>query len=114
MTGRDGGLRWALTGSLVGTSSVTLIELAEGIHVRYELAADPADPGAPTRPRSLTDSPHARREASALRERHHVAWKRAVFALAARYETSPRDTAAPADAGAARQGSGRPIDGPGR
>ncbi|HAN71444.1 MAG TPA: hypothetical protein DCQ36_07615 [Actinobacteria bacterium] len=94
VTGRDAGLRWALTGTLVGSSSVTLSEQAEGVLLRYELAADPAEPGSATRPRSLTDSPHARREASALRERHHVAWKRSVFALAARYETSPRKSGA--------------------
>lgn len=94
VTGREAGLRWALVGALVGTSSVTLVEQAEGILVRYELAADPADPGSPSQPRSLTDSPHARREVSALRERHHVAWKRSVFALAARYETSSRDAGA--------------------
>lgn len=95
VTGRDSGLRWALIGTLVGTSSVTLVEHADGILIRYELAADPAEPGSPTQPRSLTDSPHARRELSTLRERHHVAWKRSVFALAARYDSSARMTVRP-------------------
>ncbi len=88
MDRRGSALTWALSGALVGTSSVELCEGADGVLVRYTLEADPAEPGAPTVPRRATDSPHGRREAESLSQRHRVAWKRSIFALVSEYETT--------------------------
>lgn len=81
-----GRLSWQLKGALVGSSWVTVEERADGVRVEYRLEADPSEPGSPDRPRQLLDSPHGRREAASLQQRHLVAWKRSLWALAAQYE----------------------------
>lgn len=80
------GMRWSVTGSLVGTSELALVEQADGVLVRYVLTAEPTAPGSRTQPRRLSDSPHGRRELDALRRRHILAWKATVWALADEFE----------------------------
>lgn len=75
------GLQWRLDGGLVGRAEVVLTPVREGVLLRFVLAADPAAPGSRTRPRRLPDSPHGRRELAALRRRHALAWKAAVWSL---------------------------------
>ena len=75
------GLQWRLDGGLVGRAEVALTPVREGVLLRYVLAADPAAPGSRTAPRRLPDSPHGRRELAALRRRHALAWKAAVWSL---------------------------------
>lgn len=82
----SGRLGWQLQGALVGSSWVVVEERAEGVRVEYRLEADPSEPGSLDRPRQPVDSPHRRREAASLRQRHLVAWKRSLWALAAQYE----------------------------
>lgn len=82
----DTRLRWRLSGALVGDSWVVVEEEQDRVRVQYRLEADPAEPGSPTRPRHLPDSPHGRREIAALHQRHLVAWKRSVWSLVAQYE----------------------------
>ncbi len=79
-------LAWTLTGALVGFTSVTVSTHADGVLVQYALDADPAEPGSRSRPRPLGQSPHGRREARELRQRHQMAWRRTVWSLAAEYD----------------------------
>lgn len=79
-------LEWRLTGALVGGSWVVLEERSDGVMVQYRLEADPAEPGAGERPRELSDSPHGRREAAALQQRHLLAWKRSLWAVVDQYQ----------------------------
>lgn len=81
-----GRLEWALTGALVGSSSVSVATHIDGVLVQYALDADPSEPGSRTRRRPLGDSPHGRRESRELHERHQMAWRRAVWSLAAQYD----------------------------
>lgn len=82
----DERMEWSLAGALVGSSTVVVSAHADGVLVRYALDADPSEPGSRTRPRPLSDSPHARRESRDLRQRHQLAWRRAVWALARQYD----------------------------
>lgn len=82
----SGRLSWQLKGALVGSSWAVVEQHAEGVRVQYRLEADPSEPGSADRPRTLLDSPHGRREAASLQQRHLVAWKRSLWALAAQYE----------------------------
>jgi len=78
----DEGMAWALAGSLVGSSEVVLEIEGTGVRIHYELRADPSTPGNASEPRELPPSPHGRRQLAALRRRHLIAWRRAVWALA--------------------------------
>jgi hypothetical protein len=75
------GMRWSVTGSLVGTTEIALVEQSDGVLVRYVLRAEPTEPGSRAQPRRLPDSPHGRRELAALHRRHVLAWKATVWAL---------------------------------
>lgn len=75
------GIRWSVTGGLVGSCEVWLEAVADGVLVHYYLRADPTVPGAPARPRALPASARGRREIDRLRRRQALAWKRAVWAL---------------------------------
>lgn len=75
------GLRWNVSGGLVGTAEVDLAPQEAGVVVRYVLAADPTAPGSRTLPRRLPDSPHGRRELAALHRRHALAWKATVWGI---------------------------------
>lgn len=80
------GMRWSVSGALVGSSDVALVEQANGVLVRYALTAEPTEPGSRTQPRRLPDSPHGRRELAALRRRQVLAWKATVWALKDEFE----------------------------
>jgi hypothetical protein len=86
----DERLEWALSGALVGSSTVVVATHARGVLVQYRLDADPAEPGSRTRPRPLGDSPHGRREAREIRQRHQMAWRRSVWAVASHYGDVPQ------------------------
>ena len=75
------GIRWSVTGDLVGSCEIWLEAVADGVLVHFYLRADPTVPGAPTRPRALPASSRGRREIDRLRRRQALAWKRAVWAL---------------------------------
>lgn len=86
----DQRLEWSLVGAMVGSSSVVVSTHADGVLVQYALDADPAEPGSRSRARPLGDSPHGRREAGELRQRHQMAWRRTVWSLAAEYDEDIR------------------------
>lgn len=75
------GVRWSVTGTLVGSAEVWLEAQGDGVLVHYYLRADPTVPGAPATPRTLPDSARGRREIDRLRRRHALAWKQVVWSL---------------------------------
>jgi hypothetical protein len=81
------GLRWTVTGALVGSSEIWLeaIDAAspeeDATIVHYYLRANPTRSGSAIHSRAMTDSARERREIHKLRERHVIAWKRTVWAL---------------------------------
>lgn len=81
------GLRWTVTGALVGSSEIWLESIkvapAGGVAtiVHYYLRANPTRSGSQIYPRAMTNSAREQREIHKLRERHVIAWKRTVWAL---------------------------------
>jgi hypothetical protein len=75
------GIRWTVTGSLVGSAEIWLESFRDGVVVHHYLRAEPTEPGSATRARRISDSARGRREMDRLRRRHALAWKRAVWAL---------------------------------
>ena len=61
------GIRWSISGALVGSSEIWLEPVGDGVLLHYYLRADPALPG--------------RRKIDMLRKRHAMAWKRSVWSL---------------------------------
>lgn len=83
----DKGLRWIVTGALVGSSEMWLesikpvrVEESATI-VHYYLRANPTRNGSEVQSRAATHSARERREVHKLRERHVIAWKRNIWAL---------------------------------
>jgi hypothetical protein len=74
------GVRWTVTGDLVGTCEVWLERFGDGVIVHYFLRADPTRRGSRTDP--ITGSPRrlARRSA-AVRRQQAGGWKAAMNAL---------------------------------
>ena len=75
------GLRWSITGELVGSAEVWLEPHGDGVIVHYFLRGEPTSPGSPSTPRTLPSSARGRREMDRLRRQHAVAWKRVVWSL---------------------------------
>jgi len=75
------GIRWSITGDLVGSCELWLEALGDGVLVHYYLRADPTTPGSRTSARQLPESARGRREVDRLRRRHAIAWKRVIWAL---------------------------------
>lgn len=83
----DEGLRWSVTGDLVGSAEIWIEAFGDGVILHYYLRADPTVPSSRTEPRALPDSPRGRRTADRLRRSHAVRWKRNVWRLKAELET---------------------------
>lgn len=83
----DKGLRWTVTGTLVGSSEIWLesIDVASAGEVativHYYLRANLTRIGSEIHSRIVTKSAREQREIHKLRERHVVQWKRSVWAL---------------------------------
>ncbi len=81
------GLRWTVTGALVGSSEIWLesIDVASAGEVativHYYLRANPTRSGSQVHARTMTNSAREQREIHKLRERHVIGWKRTVWAL---------------------------------
>ncbi len=87
----EAGLRWSVTGALVGSNELWLEPCGDGVLVHYYLRADPAG----------RTSPGSARLADRIRHRHALAWKRSVNALKDELEEGrrpgdPRTVKAPA------------------
>ena len=77
----DLGLRWSVTGDLVGSAEVWVEPFGDGALLHYYLRADPTQPQSQTQARRLPNSPSGRRTADRLRRRHALQWKQSVWAL---------------------------------
>lgn len=75
------GMRWTVTGELVGSSEIWLEAYDDGVLLHYYLRVDPTVPGSRTTAREVPDSPRGRREVDAIRRRHAMAWKAVVWSL---------------------------------
>lgn len=75
------GIRWTVTGALVGSAEIWLEAFSDGVIVHYYLRADPTIPGSRTESRDFTASPRAQRELATMRARHATRWKQTVWAL---------------------------------
>jgi hypothetical protein len=76
----EAGMRWTVTGSLVGTSEIWLEPADEGVLVHYYLRADPTRPGSRTEP--VTGAPRRlTRLGQRLATGHAKAFKQSVWAL---------------------------------
>jgi hypothetical protein len=100
------GIRWSVTGDLVGSAEIWLEPFGDGVVVHHYLRADVTRSGSRTEP---VDGPPATlaRQADRVRRRHALAWKRSVNALkdeleAGRAPGTPRQGVKPAPATAER------------
>lgn len=84
------GIRWTVSGNLVGSSEIWLQAHGDGVIVHYYLRADPTVPGSRTKARDVGDSPRARRSIDALRRRRAVAWKQVIWDLKDELEAGRR------------------------
>lgn len=75
------GLRWSITGELIGSAEIWLEDQDGGVLVHYYLRGEPTTPGSRTQPRVLPDSARGRREIDRIRRRHAVAWKQVIWSL---------------------------------
>jgi hypothetical protein len=82
----DEGIRWSITGSLVGSAEIWLEAFGDGVILHYYLRGDLTEPESKTKPRHLPDSPRGKRRADATRRRHAVRWKQVVWELKAELE----------------------------
>jgi hypothetical protein len=90
MDRREQGIRWSISGSLVGSCEIWLESVLDGVLLHYYLRADPAVPGSPTTPRELPSSPSGRRAAAALRRRQALSWKSHAWRLKDELESGRR------------------------
>jgi hypothetical protein len=74
------GVRWTVTGALVGSSELWLQRFGDGVIAHYFLRVDPTRGGSATEPASVRPR-RRRRWAQRLARERALAWKRAVNAL---------------------------------
>lgn len=84
------GMRWTVSGQMVGSAEIWLEEQPPGVIVHHFLRAEPTVPGTTTTPRPIANSRRARAQVQALQRRHVLAWKRVVWALKDELETDAR------------------------
>ncbi len=84
------GMRWTVSGDLVGSSEIWLEEHEPGVIVHYYLRADPTVPGSTTTPRVVANTRRAQAQVASLRQRHVLAWKQVVWSLKDELETDAR------------------------
>ena len=75
------GIRWTVTGDVVGSSEIWLEEHPPGVIIHYYLRAEPTVPGSSTTPRPAARNRRALRQVADIRRRHVLAWKNVVWAL---------------------------------
>ena len=75
------GIRWTVTGELVGSAEIWLEAWQQGVILHAYLRADPTIPGSPTQPRAVPATPRGLRHLRVLRERHAIAFKRQAWAI---------------------------------
>ena len=84
------GMRWTVTGEMVGSSEIWLEEQAPGVVLHYYLRAEPTVPGTTATARAASTTRRAHAQLDAMRRRHVLAWKRIVWALKDELEADAR------------------------
>lgn len=84
------GMRWTVSGQMVGSAEIWLQEEPAGVIVHHFLRAEPTLPGTTATPRPIATSRRARARVEALQRRHVLAWKRVVWALKDELEADAR------------------------
>lgn len=77
----DKGMRWTVSGELVGSSEIWIEESAPGVIVHYYLRVDPTNEGSSLLRRELTGSPRAQRYLAKVRHRQVTSWKRIIWQI---------------------------------
>ena len=75
------GVRWTVTGELVGSAELWVEPHLDGVILHYFLRVDPAVPGQPSTARSQHHSPRQRRALARMERRYATSWKAKVWAL---------------------------------
>ena len=83
------GIRWSITGSLLGSCEIWLEPVLDGVLLHYYLRGELTG-SSPTTIRPLPDSPRGWRVAAAERRRRALAWKGHVWALKDELESGRR------------------------
>ena len=76
----DAGIRWSITGDLVGSCEIWLEPYGDGVIVHYFLRADPTRRGSRTEPRAGAPR-KLQREAVRIGREHATRWKAVLHAL---------------------------------
>ena len=84
------GIRWTVSGQMVGSAEIWLQEQPPGVLVHHFLRGEPTVPGTTATPRPVATSRRARAQVEALQRRHVLAWKRVVWALKDELEADAR------------------------
>ena len=75
------GIRWSVSGALIGSSEIWLETVGDGVLLHYYLRADPTIRGSNSVAGFIPSSPRGRRHMDRLRSRHALDWKQSVWAL---------------------------------
>jgi len=75
------GIRWSISGPLVGSCEIWLEPMLDGVLLHYYLRADPTRPRQPAIARELPASHRGHRIAATLRRQHALAWKSHAWVL---------------------------------
>ena len=84
------GMRWTVTGDVVGSAEIWLEEHPPGVLVHHYLRADPTRPGSAYEPRTVGSSRRAERQIAQLRRRYVHAWKKIAWSLKDELERDAR------------------------
>lgn len=82
------GMRWTVSGELVGSAEIWLEAWSDGVILHYYLRADPTVPGSSTRARPAPVTARGQRQVQELSRRHAVRWKRHAWAIKDELESS--------------------------
>jgi hypothetical protein len=84
------GMRWTVTGDIVGSAEIWLEEHTPGVLLHHYLRADPTRPGSAYEPRAVGSSRRAQRQIAQLRRRYVHAWKKIAWSLKDELERDAR------------------------
>lgn len=75
------GLRWTVSGSMVGSSEIWIEPLLHGAIVHYYLRADPTIEGSSIQKKELSDSTRFRRNMEKIRRGRITRWKQIMWKI---------------------------------
>ena len=84
------GMRWTVTGDIVGSAEIWLEEHTPGVLLHHYLRADPTRPGSAYEPRAVGSGRRAQRQIARLRRRYVHAWKKIAWSLKDELERDAR------------------------